>query len=46
VIFSVHYRDIGNLSELLKSKHEEGESYLSEIEVCILSTSLYNAEHQ
>lgn len=24
--------DIGNLSELLKSKHEEGESYLSEIE--------------
>uniref|UniRef100_A0ACD5Z5G6 Uncharacterized protein n=1 Tax=Avena sativa TaxID=4498 RepID=A0ACD5Z5G6_AVESA len=25
-------RDIGSLSELLKSKHEEGESYLSEIE--------------
>ncbi|XP_044954255.1 E3 ubiquitin-protein ligase BRE1-like 1 isoform X2 [Hordeum vulgare subsp. vulgare] len=25
-------RDIGNLSELLKSKHEEGEAYLSEIE--------------
>lgn len=25
-------RDFGNLSELLKSKHEEGESYLSEIE--------------
>ncbi|KAM3333822.1 hypothetical protein ACQJBY_028740 [Aegilops geniculata] len=25
-------RDIGSLSELLKSKHEEGEAYLSEIE--------------
>ncbi|CAM0948657.1 unnamed protein product [Alopecurus aequalis] len=25
-------RDIGSLTELLKSKHEEGESYLSEIE--------------
>uniref|UniRef100_A0A453FYG9 E3 ubiquitin protein ligase n=1 Tax=Aegilops tauschii subsp. strangulata TaxID=200361 RepID=A0A453FYG9_AEGTS len=32
-------RDIGSLSELLKSKHEEGEAYLSEIEVCFISTS-------
>ena len=37
--FPVRYRDIGSLSELLKSKHEEGEAYLSEIEVCFISTS-------
>ena len=30
------FREIGKFTDVLKSKSEEGESYLAEIEVCLL----------
>lgn len=36
IVGSRYFREQSRLSEVLKSKHEETEAYLSEIEVCLL----------